>query len=88
MGPEIDFPIGVPSVWVNILPSIVLKCVSKQISSSFTISSGFQSVLEERVSSFCSFILTHSSAFFIGMLRTVQQHQTKLGYRSCQYLKY
>ena len=67
IGPEIDFSIGVPSICLKILPSIVLKCVSKQISNNFMMSSGFQSVLSDKVLSLSNLLRTHSSALGIGM---------------------
>jgi len=62
-----DFPSDVMSICFNILPSIVLKCVSIQISNNFMMSSGFQSVRSDRVLSFNNLPRTHSSALGIGM---------------------
>ena len=78
-GPEIDFPMGVPSICVNIRPSIVLKWVSRQIRKSLMMSSAFQSVLSASDSSFNNVFLVNSRAFSLVCLGSVQLHQAMLG---------
>ena len=67
IGDKMDFPIGVPSICLKILPSIVLKCVSKQIATNFMMSSGFQSVHSDKVLSLSNLLQTHSSTLGIRM---------------------
>ena len=84
IGPEIDFPIGVPSICFSILPSIVLKCVSKQISNNFIISSVFQSVRSDKLVSLSNLFRTHSNAFGMGMLgyRATMSNDACISYSS------